>query len=108
MAKWKNFDFKVDAEHGAGMKARFDLAESEWKVTADEKPFLKQAELDREKNWNPKSGYKKFATIPDIVSIEIMQNHGINIHEPSTMQDKDKMARFKKIIASEYKYLMAY
>ena len=80
-----------------------------WQIYQDEKPFLQQAKEDREasKRKTP-NGYKKFATIPDIVAIDIAENYGIDIHNPETLHDKDKMAKFKQIVATHYKYLLSY
>ena len=48
---------------------------SEWQMYQDEKPFLEKAKLDRDlmaSGLNKKDlGFKKFATVPDIVAIEI-------------------------------------
>lgn len=82
----------------------------DYKIEQDEKPFLEEAKRDRD-NGSKSSGkhkVKKFATIPDLVSMEILTKYGINIHDPSIMQDKHRMTRFKHIIATEYKYLLAF
>ena|SRR5210317_2577702 len=82
--------------------------ESVWTVQQDEKPFIEQAKLDREAGTKKGAGYKKFATIPDIVAIDILNKYGIDIHDPNTMQDREKMTKFKNIIKTEYKYLLSY
>ena len=80
-----------------------------WKVYQDERPFLEQAKQDREATKKKTDkGYKKFATIPDIVSWEVSQKYGIDIHDPSFMHDADKKARFMTIIKSEYPHLLSY
>jgi hypothetical protein len=80
---------------------------SQWQIYQDEKPFLEQAKMEREMNQRKDTGYRKFATIPDIVAIEVMQNHGIDIHDPETMRDKSLMNKFRAIIRSEYPYLLS-
>ena len=103
MAKWKVGDksnpnslqgeFIYDSGKATG--------DSYWQVSQDEKPFLEQAKIDRELNTRKDIGYKKFATIPDIVAIDILNKYGIDIHNPDTMQDKTAMTRFKNIIKIE-------
>jgi hypothetical protein len=83
--------------------------ESVWKVYQDETPFLEQAKRDRDTfDKSKEKGYRKFATIPDIVAIEILQKYGINIHDPNTINDPSEMNRFKNIIKKEYKYLLSF
>ncbi len=110
MAKWKVGDktnpgsLQGTFEYEAGSAT----GESVWTVQQDEKPFIEQAKRDRDAGQSSKAGYKKFATIPDIVAIDILNKYGIDIHDPNTMQDQTKMTRFKNIIKSEYKYLLSY
>ena len=110
MAKWNVGDKKNPGslqgtfEYEAGSAT----GESVWTAQQDEKPFIEQAKRDRDAGQNSKAGYKKFATIPDIVAIDILNKYGIDIHDPNTMQDQTKMTRFKNIIKSEYKYLLSY
>ena len=82
--------------------------DARWQIYQDEKPFIEQAKLDRENQTKKDVGYKKFATIPDIVSIEILDKHGIDLHDPQFMHDVDKKKKLMKIIKTEYPYLMAY
>ena len=80
----------------------------EWEVNQEMDPFLAQAKYDRDNAKMQRGHIKKFATIPDLVSIEIMEKHGLNIHDPATMGDADKMKKLKYIIQTEYKHLMSY
>ena len=83
--------------------------EIRWQMYQDEKPFIEAAKREREQSkYGGTNGYKKFATIPDIVAIEIAEKYGINIHDPETLHDKDKMNKFRYIISTHYKYLMSY
>lgn len=83
--------------------------ESLWKIYQDEAPFLEQAKRERAAlNKSKGNGYRKFATIPDIVAIEILQNHGIDIHDPNTINDPSQMTKFKNIIKRDYKYLLSF
>jgi len=110
MAKWK----VGDKMNPGSLQGTFEYesgkatGESIWSVQQDEKPFIEQAKLDREAGAKKGAGYKKFATIPDIVAIDILNKYGIDIHDPNTMQDREKMTKFKNIIKAEYKYLLSY
>lgn len=110
MAKWT-----VGNKGGQGsLQGTFEYdsgqatGESRWQVYQDEKPFLEQAKMDRDQDQRKDTGYRKFATIPDIVALEILQNHGIDLHDPNTMQDRALMNKFRSIIKSEYKYLLSF
>lgn len=110
MAKWKVGDktapgsLKGTFEYDSGSAT----GHSYWAVEQDEKPFLEAAKMDRDRGQRSDTGYRKFATIPDIVAIEILQKYGIDIHDPETMQNPAEMTKFKNIIKSEYKYLLSY
>ncbi len=82
--------------------------ESHWQVYQDEKPFIEQAKIDRETMTRKDLGYKKFATIPDIVAIEVNEKWGIDIHDPIQSSDSTVMNKFKKIIKENYAYLLSY
>ncbi len=82
--------------------------ESHWQIYQDEKPFIEQAKIDRETMTRRDTGYKKFATIPDIVAIEVNEKWGIDIHDPIQSSDSAVMDKFKKIIKENYAYLLSY
>lgn len=110
MAKWT-----VGNKGGAGsLQGQFEYesgavtGESRWQIYQDEKPFLEQAKMERDAGHKTDTGYRKFATIPDIVAIEIMQKHGIDIHDPNTMQDRALMNKFRQIVKLEYPALLSY
>ena len=106
MAKWKNLS---SFNSGGSLNAvvDYDADESRWQIKQDETPFVDQAKRDREAgNKMTHNGHKKFATIPDIVAIEIAEKYGIDIHDQHIMHDRNKMQRFKQIIMTDYKYLV--
>ena len=108
MARWLNHNTKELTSGGSLTGGiQYDKDESFWQVQQDETPFVDQAKLDREQAHlkNP-MGHKKFATIPDIVAIEIREKHGIDLHDPLVMHDREKMNRFKQIVMRDYKYLV--
>ena len=106
MAKWK---VKPETINNS-MYGEVDYTddESRWQIYQDETPYIEQAKMDRETLSSKDMGYKKFATIPDIVAIEIKEKYGIDLHAPDTMHDKDKMAKFMLIVKQEYAYLLSY
>ena len=108
MATWK-----VKPGTGGSLAGGFEyesgkaVGESTWQVYQDEKPFVEQAKLDRElglKHTNMK--HRKFATIPDIVALEVMQKYGIDIHNNETSRDPVEMRKFKTIIMQDYPHLV--
>ena len=107
MAKWLNLRSSTNPN---SMVSHADIQDNkiEWEINQEMDPYLEQAKFDRDNNEMKNGHVKKFATIPDLVSIEIMNKYGINIHDPLTFNDKDKMKKFKYIIQTEYKHLMAY
>ena len=108
MAKWVAKSSTGGTLQGAIEYTGDRAGESHWQLYQDEKPFIEQAKIDREVMTRKDTGYKKFATIPDIVAIEVAQKWGIDIHDPIHASDKSTMDRFKKIIKENYKYLLSY
>ena len=108
MARWVNIK-GATAPDGMSMTLDYDSDKTNAQFYQDEKPFLEQAKMDREKvTKDNKLGAKKFATIPDIVAIEINEKYGIDLHDPATGSDKDKMTRFKYIVRTQYPYLLSF
>jgi len=111
MAKWT---IGSKSSNSGTLQGKFEyesgkaVGESNWVITQDEKPFLEQAKREREQGKRKDTGYRKFATIPDIVAIEVLQNHGIDLHDPNTMADRALMNKFRYIIKTEYPYLLSY
>jgi hypothetical protein len=77
-----------------------------YSVAQNIKPFLQEAADEKAMGFNKKTHYRKFASIPDVVAIEILDNHGINIHDPEVTRDKWEMKKFKDIVIREYPYLI--
>ncbi len=76
-----------------------------WKVEQDVTPFIEQAAAGRGLH-NKKTHFRKFATIPDVIAIEVYQKYDINIHDPDTITDKALMTKFKSIIVADYPWLV--
>jgi len=102
MARFKHSTDLGDVEG----KIEFEDGMRGWSVTQNIDPFLKDAKEQRDIGFNKKTHYRKFASIPDVVAIEVMTNHGINIHDPEVIRDKWEMKKFKNIIIKEYPYLV--
>ena len=77
-----------------------------WRVWQDEKPYVDMIKEERETHSTHHTHVKKFATIPDIVSMEILQKYGIDLHAPEFMHDKDAMKKLKAIIVMDYPHLV--
>ena len=108
MATWK-----VKPGTGGSMTGGFEYeagaaaGESTWQIQQDERPFLEEAKMDREETTkNTHMGHRKFATIPDIVAIEVMQKYGVDIHDPEQSSCHWTMKRFKQIIMKDYPHLV--
>jgi len=108
MAKWSISPGSINNTLKGTLE--YDKDHSYFHVHQDEKPFLEEAKRDRENSKNLKrdTGYKKFATIPEIVAMQIKLDHGLDIHAPDTIGDKDKMAKLMTIIKNDYPYLLSY
>ena len=103
MAKWKL--------NQAGLQGaiQYDgsVGDSHWQLYQDERPFLEQAKRERELGTKKTHhNHKKFATIPEIVAIEIKEKYGIDLHSLTFMDDLDAKARFMTIIQQDYPHLV--
>jgi len=94
------------ADNALDGRLRFDGKKRKWQVKQDIKPFVEEAKQERDIGFNKKANYRKFATIPDVVAIEIATKYGVNIHDENTQRDKNEMSKFKKIIIQNYPYLL--
>ena len=103
MAKWKINQSGIQA----GFEYEGAAGESHWQIYQDERPFLEQAKREREAGTKKTHmNHKKFATIPEIVSIEIKEKYGIDLHSLTFMNDLDAKARFMTIIQQDYPHLV--
>ena len=108
MAKWVAASSTGGTLQGAIEYTGDRAGESHFQIYQDEKPFIEQAKMEREQVQKADIGYKKFATIPDLVAIEVNEQYGIDIHDADTMRDREKMTKFKKIIKENYAYLLSF
>jgi len=49
--------------------------------------------------------YRSFAIIPDIVAIDILTKHGLDVHSPDFMGDPLNLRKLKQVIDSDYPLL---
>jgi len=49
--------------------------------------------------------YRSFAIIPDIVAIDMLTKHGLDVHAPEFMSDPTNLRKLKQIIESDYPLL---
>ena len=88
-----SFDVKLDDKN-------FQLEQN---VAAYREYAAQQRELDSISSNGRR--YRSFAIIPDIVAIDILNKHEIDIHDPMFMHDQTLLRKFKRIIETEYPLL---
>lgn len=107
MAKWTVIPKTINNSIASQIDYNDNPNDTTWQIYQDEKPYLEQAKMDREQTKNRNTHFKKFATIPDIVAIEINHKYGLDVHDQTFMSDKDKLAKLMTIIRQEYPYLLS-
>ena len=103
MAKQYEFDFSsATVDPKKSIKAGFDLDTGQWQATQNVQQYLDSAKLDRDKEAyfgrTKYKGFRKMATIPDIVALKIKEDWGIDLHDQTFMHDADKMRKLKIIL----------
>lgn len=110
MGKENEFKFhSATVDTKENIQAGFDLDSGNWQAVQNITQYKENAKLQKEKETyygRSKSGYRKMATIPDIVAIKILQDHNLDLHDPSFMQDPNNLKKLKKILVSEYSDLV--
>ena len=110
MAKENEFKFKsATIDPNKSIQAGYDLETNQWEAKQNVDQYLKHIQLEREKQdyfGKTKHGYRKMATIPDIVAIKIKEDHGIDLHSQTFMRDKDKLKKLRYILTTEYPHLL--
>ena len=106
MAKWK-FGFN-SKDNNIGAKLRYDEGSTlDWEIHQDETPYLDEVKRNIEAGTKKTHmNHKKFATVPDIVSIEILQKYKLDLHDPMFMDNPANMTKLKRIIMTEYPHLV--
>ena len=110
MAKENEFKFySGTVGKDKSINAGFDLNTAEWEAKQDITDYVEHAKLEREKQdyyGIRKDGYRKLATIPDIVALDILQKHNLDLHDPHFMNDPNNLKKLKTILSSEYRDLL--
>jgi len=110
MAKENEFKFySGTVGKDKSINAGFDLNTTEWEAKQDITDYVEHAKLEREKQdyyGIRKDGYRKLATIPDIVALDILQKHNLDLHDPHFMNDPNNLKKLKTILSSEYRDLL--
>lgn len=92
-----------------GMEASFDLETGHGYFQQDVSKFIDQAKLDREKQEYfgiKKGGYRKLATIPDVIALKIFEDHHLDLHSQEFMSDPNNLKKLKTILHMEYRSLL--
>lgn len=92
-----------------GLQGSFDLKTGESYFSQDTKYFEAEAERDRqfqEYHGHRKDGHRKFATVPDVVVLKILEDHGLDLHHADFSKDPNNMRKLKQIMLSEYSSLI--
>ena len=109
MSKENEFKFNYTGGENT-MKAKFDLETGEDYVEQDVTNYLEAAKLDRDRQayfgLQNKTGYRKLATIPDIVALQLLTEHKLDLHDPDFMRNPANMKRLKYVLATEYRDLI--
>jgi hypothetical protein len=110
MSKETDFKFRsATVKADEGIHAGFDLSSGDWQATQDITQYKEQAKMDRDRQayfGHKKGGYRKMATIPDIVAIKILQEHHLDLHDPGFMNDPNNMKRLRTILQTKYRDLL--
>ena len=110
MAKENEFTFRSSTvKANEDIHAGFDLQTGDWQAQQDITQYKENVRLQKEKEdyyGRTKNGYRKMATIPDIVAIKILQEHHLDLHDPNFMRDPNNLKKLKKILVSEYSDLV--
>ena len=92
-----------------GMQATFDLETGHGYFQQDVSKFIDQAKLDREKQEHfgiKKGGYRKLATIPDVIALKRFEDHNLDLHSQEFMSDTNNLKKLKTILHMEYRSLL--
>jgi len=110
MAKENEFTFRSSTvKANEDIHAGFDLQTGDWQAQQDITQYKENVRLQKEKEdyyGRTKNGYRKMATIPDIVAIKILEEHHLDLHDPNFMRDPNNLKKLKKILVSEYSDLV--
>jgi hypothetical protein len=81
--------------------------EKDFKLEQDVQAYKDYAAFSRERDSFAANGrtYRSFAIIPDIVAIDILTKHKLDIHAPDFMHDPMNLRKLKQVIETDYPLL---
>jgi hypothetical protein len=80
-------------------------------LSQDVNPFLEQAKRERTaSDQRANMGYgsmRKVATIPDIISLELLTKYGIDLHDEAIRDDRYMMRKALQILKRDYPHILS-
>ena len=107
MAKWKVTP-KTEGNTISGEIA-YDDHGNNFEVQQDIEEVLKEIQIDKDilsTGRHNTMGFRKMATIPDIVAIEMAHKHNLDVHDPNFNEDPNNMKRLRYLLRTEYPELL--
>ena len=107
MAKW-NITPRTEGNTMSG-EISYDKHGNRFEVQQDISEVLKEIKRDKDilaEGRHNTHGFRKMCTIPDVVAIEMMQKHNLDIHDPHFNSDPSNMKRLRYILQTEYPDLL--
>jgi hypothetical protein len=98
--QFKSQDFNANSFDVKLKDSNFQLEQN----VAAYREYAKQ-QRDLDELASSKRQYRSYAIIPDIVAIDILTKHGLDIHAPEFMSDPSQLKKLKHIIDTEYPLL---
>lgn len=109
MARW----IVTPGTEGNSMSGKVDYGKvgdkTHWEIKQDISEIKKEIERDKELSKigrHNKMGFRKMATIPDIVAIEMKEKWGLDIHDPAFHYDENNKKRLRYLLRTEYPDLL--
>ena len=108
MAKWtvvpktEGNTMKSQVEYEPDINGRFEVSQD---LTETFKEIKRDRDLLSTGRHN-RMGFRKLATIPDVVAIEMLSKHNLDIHHPDFGKDPNNMKRLRYILTTEYPNLL--
>ena len=76
----------------------------DFRLTQEVSHYIDYAKTQRDldSQAHPKRQYRSYAIIPDIVAIDILTKHGLDIHSPDFLKNPADVRRLEHLIETEY------
>lgn len=109
MARWT----VTPGSKGNTMSGKIDYGgigeQTHWEIAQDITPHLEEVKRDRDllaTGRHNNAGFRKMATIPDIVALRIFEDHKLDIHDPMFGDNPINFKRLRHILKTEYPELL--